>query len=168
MWNQYIEDIQIALDYIAAEKMPSWDQHLKSFAEISSYAFAYDRQNYAHWGPIYLAEMHLLEETVYREFQRGKHVVNRSSRSSFNSVWSDLGLEQSVVKDTKSKQGGIIGFSRIQKATLKWYLTVHQRSRILRNFKTMCGLSEDEDQGHRDLKKATLKRMKVKSKGYRR
>ena len=31
LWNQYIEDIQIALDYIAAEKIPSWDQHLKSF-----------------------------------------------------------------------------------------------------------------------------------------
>ena len=122
LWNQYIEDIQIALDYIAAEKIPIWDQHLQSFAEICSYAFAYDRQNYALWGPVYLAEMQLIQETapdVYREFQRDKHVVTRSSHSSFNSVWSDLGLEQSVVKDTKSKQGGIIGFSRIQEATLK-------------------------------------------------
>ena len=100
-----------------------------------------------------LAEMHLLKETapkIQTEVERGKHVVTRSTKSRFNSVWLDLGLEQSVVKDTKSRQGGIIGFSRIQEATLKLYLTVHERSGILRNFKAICGLSEDEDQGHRD------------------
>ena len=105
--------------------------------------------------------MQLLKETapdLYCEFQNGKHVVTRSSHSSFNSVWSDLGLEQSVVKETKSRQGGIIGFSRVQEATIKWYLTVHERSGILRNFKAMCGLSKEEDQGHRDLKKANTKK----------
>ena len=106
LWTQYIEDVQNALDYIAAEKIPSWHQHLQCFADICDYAFAYYRQNYARWGPVYLAEMHLLQETapeIYTEFQRGKHVVTRSSKSRFNSVWSDLGLEQSVVKDTKSR-----------------------------------------------------------------
>ena len=164
LWTQYIEDVQNALDYIAAEKIPSWHQHLQCFADICDYAFAYDRQNYARWGPVYLAEMHLLQETapeIYTEFQRGKHVVTRSSKSRFNSVWSDLGLEQSVVKDTKSRQGGIIGFSRIQEATLKWYLTVHERSGILRNFKAMCGLLVDEDQGHRDLKRINTKKDKI-------
>ena len=129
--------------------------------EICRYAFAYDRQNFARWGPVYLAEMHLLKETapeIQTEFGRGKHVVTRSTKSRFNSVWSDLGLEQSVVKDTKSRQGGIIGFSRIQEATLKLYLTVHERSGILRNFKALCGLSEDEDQGHRDLKRTNTKK----------
>ena len=140
LWNQYIEDMQIALDYIAAEKIPNWTQHLQAFAESCSFAFAYDRQNYTRWGPVYHAEICRLPETapvVHGEFERGKHVVTRSAGSSFNSVWSDLGLEQSVVKDTKTKQGGIIGFSRVQEATLKWYLTVHERSRILRNFKAM-------------------------------
>ena len=83
--------------------------------------------------------------------------MTKSSKARFNSVWSDLGLEQSVVKDTKSRQGGFIGFNRIQEATLKWYLTVHESSGILRNFKAMCGLLEDEDQGHRDLKRTNTK-----------
>ena len=42
---------------------------------------------------------------LYCEFQNGKHVVTRSSHSSFNSVWSELGLEQSIVKYSKYKQG---------------------------------------------------------------
>ena len=161
LWTQYIEDVQIALDYIAAEKIPNLLKHIQCFADICRYAFAYDRQNYARWDPVYLAEMHLLKETapeIHAEFERGKHVVTRSTKSRFNCVWSDLGLEQLVVKDTKSRQGGIIGFSRIQEATLKWYLTVHERRGILRNFKAMCGLSEDEDQGHRDLKRTNTKK----------
>ena len=113
---------------MAAEQIPNWNQ---CFADILCYAFAYDRQNYARWGPVYLFEMFLLSHTapiVYEQFMNGNHVVRRSISSTFNSVWSDLGLEQSAVRDTKSKQGGIIGISRQEKATLNWYLTAHERS----------------------------------------
>ena len=92
--NQYIKDIDLALAYIEAEKIPSWEQHLKTFREILCYAFAYDRQNYGRWGPVYLAEMFQLAETappVYTALQDRKHVVTRSSSTYFNSVWSDLG-----------------------------------------------------------------------------
>ena len=152
--NQYIKDIDLALAYIEAETIPCWEQHLKTFREILCYAFAYDRQNYARWGPVYLAEMFQLAETappVYTAFQDGKHVVTRSSSTYFNSVWSDLGLEQSVVKDTKSKSGGIIGFSRQEQAAMKWALTVHEGSAILRNFKAFCGLSDRDEIIHREL-----------------
>ena len=54
LWTQYIEDVQIALDYITAEKIPNWLQHFQRFADICRYAFAYDRQNYARWGPVYM------------------------------------------------------------------------------------------------------------------
>ena len=71
--------------------------------------------------------MLLLPETapeVHAMFESGKHVVRRSGSGSFNNVWTDLGLEQSIVKDSKSKKGGIIGISRQESATLSCYLTV--------------------------------------------
>ena len=70
---------------------------------------------------MYIAEMLLLPKTapdVHEAFKEGKHVETKSS-GSFNSVWSDLGLEQTVARDTKSRQSGIIGFSRQEEATLK-------------------------------------------------
>ena len=73
--------------------------------------------------------MLLLPETipeVNTKFQEGEHVVKRSENTSFNTVWSDLGLEQLVVKDSKSRKGDIIGCSRENTATKKWYLTVHE------------------------------------------
>ena len=93
---------------------------------------------------MYIAEMLLLPQTapdVHEAFEEGKHVVTRSS-GSFNSVWSDLGLEQTEVRDTKSRQGGIIGFSRQEEATMKWYLTAHERSAVVKNFKVLCGITD--------------------------
>ena len=69
---------------------------------------------------MYIAEMLLFPQTapdVHGAFEEGKHVVTRSS-GSFISVWSDLALEQTVVRDTKSRQGGIIEFSRQREATM--------------------------------------------------
>ena len=128
--------------------------HISAFAEMLCYAFAYDHQNYSRWGPVYIAEMLLLPETapeVNTKFQEREHVVKRSEISSFNTVWSDLGLEQSVVKDSKSRKGGIIGCSRENTATTKWYLTVHEGAAIVRNLKRMCGFNDCEEIIHRDM-----------------
>ena len=90
---QYIEDIELAIDFLQLSVFQSWSQHLLCIVEILCYAFAYDCHNYARWGPVYIAEMLLLPQTapgVHEAFEEDKHVVTRSS-GSFNSVWSDFG-----------------------------------------------------------------------------
>ena len=107
LWNEYIIDIEIAFDYIYVEKAPNWNTHISAFAEMLWYAFTYDHQNYSCRGPVYIAEMLLLPETapeVMTKFQKGEHAVKRSENTSFNTVWSDLGFEQSVVKDSNSSR----------------------------------------------------------------
>ena len=93
---------------------------------------------------------------VFKEFMDGKHVIKISDTTLFNSVWSDLGLEQSVVKDTKSRIGGIIGFSRNEVARAKWALTVHTRSAVVKNVKSMCGLNESEESIRRDSQQTKI------------
>ena len=68
-----------------------------------------------------------------------------------------LGLEQIVVRDTKSRQGGIIGFSRQEKATMEWYLTAHERSAVVRNFKVLCGITDADNNVHHDLQPTVKK-----------
>ena len=80
----------------------------------------------------------------------------RSNLSSFNSVWSDLGLEQSIVKDSKSRKGGIIGISRQERASLKWYLTIHLHSAMLSILKGVYGVSEIEENVNRVLKPSMI------------
>ena len=107
LWNEYIIDVEITFDYIYAEKAPNWNMHISAFAEMLCHAFAFDHQNYSRWGPVCIAEMLLLPETapkVNTNFQEGEHVATHSENTSYNTVWSDFGLEQSVVKDSKSRE----------------------------------------------------------------
>ena len=46
-WHEYLHDLQLSLDCMKAEKRPDWQLHLATCADIVSYAFAYDHQNYA-------------------------------------------------------------------------------------------------------------------------
>ena len=111
---------------------------------------------------MYIAEMLLLPQTapdVHEAFEEGKHVVTRSS-GSFNSVWSDLGIEQTVARDTKSRQGGIIGFSRQEDATMKCYLTTHGRSAAAKNFKVLCGITDADNNAHHEVQPSVINRIR--------
>ena len=92
------------------------------------------------------------DPTIYQEFLSGNHVVTRSNLSLFKSICSDLDLEQSVVKDSKSRKGGIIDINRQGQASLKWYLTIHMHSAMLSIFKEFCGVSKIEENVYRMLK----------------
>ena len=56
-----------------------------------------------------------------------------------------------MVKDSKSRNVGIIGCSRENTAAKKWYLTVQERAAIVRNLKRMCGFNDYEEIIHRDM-----------------
>lgn len=69
--------------------------------------FAMDRRNNAKWLPVYLADMLSLgckHPLVHKEFMDGNHSVSRS-RHPFSKVSTDMALEQSINRDSKSKGG---------------------------------------------------------------
>ena len=67
-----------------------------------------DHLNYSRWLPVYIMDTCNLQEkalNVYNEFLRGNHTVSRSISQSFNPVWADTVLEQSINLDSKTKGG---------------------------------------------------------------
>ena len=144
--NEYTKMVGTLLRYIRAERVSNWDLHLASVVEMISYKFAYDHTNYARWMSVYLCDMRLLPSSspsVQMEFEAGSHSVNRSA-NSFNMVWTDMALEQSENRDTKTL-GGIVGFSTNPEAVNRWFLTAHVRASVTRSLKRMCGLDIEED-----------------------
>ena len=71
--------VQILLLFIRAHKDGNWELHLYAFQAMLTYFMRYNLTNYAHWGTIYISEMHHLPIDVLQEFQSGNFVVNRSS-----------------------------------------------------------------------------------------
>ena len=75
--------------------------------------------------------MRLLPETapeVFQEFKSGNFPV-KGSDNIFNQVWTDLKLEQSLNRHSKTT-GGLIGMTQNQEATDKWHVTASDRGKI--------------------------------------
>lgn len=112
-WEQYIEMVDILLQFIKAERSGNWDLYLSALAEMTPHFFAMDRPNYARWLPVYIADMNMLESShpkVHEEFLAGNFSVSRSGHP-FSQVSTDMALEQSINADSKSK-GRIVGMSQ--------------------------------------------------------
>ena len=104
------------------------------------YDCIFDHNKYFQRGLVYLTDMlrlpHFAPE-VHLTFLDGKHVVSRSKeKSHFNSVSTDMALEQSLNHESKVK-GGVIGITHDDKALEKWTITAHLRSAVVENIKTM-------------------------------
>ena len=141
-WNQYIDMVCILLRYIRAERDGIWQLHLTSLAEMLPFFHAFDHTNYVRWVPVYLADMHRLPETapaVYEQFAIGNFAV-KGSKGRFNQVWSDLKLEQSLNRYSKTS-GCLIGITGNQNAVDRWHITGGDLAKVLENIRHMCGLS---------------------------
>ena len=88
--------------------------------------------------------MRLLPQTapaIHSEFVKGNHPVKRTSNSKFNQVWTDMGIEQTINHESKTK-GRITGFSQKQGAVDRWYLTANESLVITSSTEEMSGVQE--------------------------
>ena len=88
--------------------------------------------------------MRLLPQTapaVHNEFVKENHPVKRTPNSKFNYVWKDMGIEQAINRESKTK-GGIISVSQKESTVDRWYLTTHERSAITSATKEVSGVQE--------------------------
>ena len=107
--EEYLAMVNILVQFIKAERTADWDLQLTTVAAMLPHFFAMDRQNYARWLPIYLADMNSLAAAhprVYEEFMSGGHAVSRSSHP-FAQVWTDMVLEQSINADSKEREASL-------------------------------------------------------------
>ena len=87
------------------------------------YVFAASRPNYARWTPVYILDMLNFPHEVQSAFETGDIVV-REIPGCFNGIWSNMGTEKTIIKDSKSSSG-IVGLTRKKPALIRWMLMRH-------------------------------------------
>lgn len=160
-WDDYVTMVLLLLKFIRTERESNWKLHLEATTEMIPHFCSMDRVNYARWLPVYIMDMRQLPEKapeVYNEFMNGNHAVSRSSQS-FNQVWTDMALEQSVNRDSKSI-GGIIGITQRSGALEKWFLTAHERTATTSATKSMLVKGEESIKAntHKESSKSRIRR----------
>ena len=149
-WDtSYLSMVELLLNYIAAERTSKFSVHIESFCQRLPWDFAYDHTNYAHWSSLYCSEMLDLPNynpEFFAQCELRNRMVNRlkCKNQSFNNVWTDMGIEQSMNRDC-GVHGGPTGIATNTEALHRWCLTSHLRASVTYAFKTnLCGLGEDD------------------------
>jgi hypothetical protein len=80
---------------------------------------------------------------VHQEFLKGGFAV-QITNNRFSAVWTDMALEQTMDKQSKSN-GGIIGFSLNPNARDRWFLSNHIRAGMVESLKGMVVMDTSWD-----------------------
>ena len=118
------------LSPIRATREGNWELHLECIKAVFPWFFAYDRNNYARFLPVYLVDMLELPDTypeAYSMLSQGDFGVQRTTSQGFSQLPVDQTIKQTLNRNTKTK-GGIIGFSLKKGAVQQWMLTAHARA----------------------------------------
>ena len=147
-WWNYMDMVSILLHFTRAQRDGIWNLHLESFSMMIPYFMRYNHYNYARWGPVYLAEMQQLPESVLREFHKGNFVVKRST-TKFSQVDPDQAMEW--INGTGKKVGGIVGITKTTSALSRWALTYNLRMQITDETYAMFHHSINCTQSHKEM-----------------
>ena len=126
-WNNVSKMIQLLRNLVRADRERNWELYLTTVKEIIPMFAIFDHTNYLRWCSLYLEDIQTLNETapdVYREFLKGNFYGKRKP-GKFNSVGTDMCLEQTINRSSKGK-GGVVGETRKKSFFTMWNLIYHE------------------------------------------
>ena len=108
LWLAYIDDINTLKLFVFAESTGDWNTHLVAIGRMLNIFAASGHFNYAKSARLYLQWMFELPATspwLYGQFcVNGFHAVRRSDRF-WSGLWTELIIEQVMVKSIKNRGG---------------------------------------------------------------
>ena len=84
-----------------------------------------------------------LPDDIREAFKQGEFTI-RQSLMSFNGIWSDMAVEKTVIRDSKSSSG-VIGLTRKLPALTRWTLTRHYAGEYTEAMRQRSGLVDDDN-----------------------
>ena len=142
LWINYLHYIQIIKNFIRAERTGNWELHLQSVKSMLNLFAATGHIHYAKSARLYLQNMHNLETNfpwVHAKFANERfHTVRRSSRF-WAGLWTDLTIEQVMMRSIKSRGGLTRGRGVTESVRTLWINSTHRVSGIHEAMTTLTG-----------------------------
>ena len=115
--------VHLLLDFIESERDSIWKTNTVTLRSMLLHCTSFDDNRYFKWGLVYFIDMIRLKgknSYVFNELSNDNHVVSWAKYSSkFNIVSTDMALEQSMNRDSKTK--GNLKFTRDLLPSAAWY-----------------------------------------------
>ncbi|KMQ87541.1 hypothetical protein RF55_13145 [Lasius niger] len=98
-----------------------------------------------------------MENEAYKKFTNNFFSIKRSDKY-FCGTWSDMVIEQSLMKSSKSKEGFTRGRSTKESVLSKWIFGLLTASNISEGLESFCELSFDTGEQHVDARDSRVKK----------
>lgn len=161
LWLQYIEYVETLKLFIWSERTANWHLHLVAVGKMLNLFAATGHINYAKSSRLYLQQMHNLptdHPSLYQCFeQQGFHAVRRSSRY-WAGLWTDLVIEQMMMRSIKSRGGLTRGRGMTEFIRLQWVYSLHKCAGIHNAMTTATNLKHKTSDQHIELGISRCKR----------
>ena len=153
LWLLYLHYIGVLKQFIFAERTSNWLMHLKSSTDMLNLFASTGHYNYAKSARLYIQQMRSLEKEypwLSEKFLEGDHAVKRSS-GTWNGLWSDLVIEQTMMRSIKSRGGLTTGRGMTESVRHMWVLSLNYSAAIHDAMTELTGVSTKTSEQHVDI-----------------
>lgn len=108
LWIQYYKLVNLAKNFIRAERMSNWTLHLQCVRNMIPYFYAVGHLQYAKGAQLYIQDMpDLCNRMIPEEFTlfTSEYFSVRRTEKLFSGTWSDMVIEQSLMRSLKVSGG---------------------------------------------------------------
>ena len=127
LWLNYTAYVELTQQFIKAERTNNWLLHVATTRQMINLFAATGHDNYAKTCRLYLQSVLALEKEhpdVFAQFMIGNHTVRRTEKV-WSGIWTDLSIEQILMKSLKGR-GGVIGKGMSENVANVWTKTMHR------------------------------------------
>ncbi len=160
LWLHYIEYRETLKLFIRAERTGNWSLHLVAVTRMLNLFAATGHINYAKSARLYLQFMLELPQDypwLHEMFSiHGFHAVRGSTRY-WAGLWTDLVIEQVMMRSIKSRGGLTKGRGITESVRLQWIYTMHKCAGIHDAMTTLTDVKTTGSEQHIELGKSRCK-----------
>lgn len=164
LWIQYFRMTTLMKQFIEAERSVNSMLHLETVKKMLPFFHAAGHFLYAKCGHLYLQDMMKLHEimdpTEYEEFSTRGYFTIRRSDKYWCGIWSDMTIEQTLMKSMKSSGGLTHGRGITDSVLTRWTLGMVHMQNICDEVEAFCNVQTETSKQHVDMRTSRIDRDK--------
>ena len=154
LWIQYSIYINIVKMFIRAEQTGNWAEHLAATEKMLNLFASMGHIHYAKSARLYLQKMLQLDQEypwLSEQFMKhGYHTVRRTDRF-WSGLWSDLIIEQTMMRSIKSQGGLTRGRGMSDSVRTLWTSTLHHCAAVHQTLSSVTNTIQKSSEQHVEI-----------------
>lgn len=156
LWIQYFRMCTLLMNYIKAERMGNWKLHLHCVKEMIPYFHAAGHLNYAKSAHLYYQDMVTIQDRMdpreYKRFTTDGYFTIRRSEKFWSGIWSDMSIEQVLMRAMKSYGGLTRGRGVSDSVLARWTLGMLCLQSICEEIELFADVRSETSEQHVDMR----------------